>query len=66
MRKIEHIEHQISELSPEELAELRDWILERGWLAWDAQIESDVHAGKLGNLLKDAETDLIAGQTREF
>lgn len=41
MRKVEHIEHQIRELSQAEFAELREWILGQDWAAWDAQIEAD-------------------------
>jgi hypothetical protein len=40
MRKVEHIEQQIRELSSSEFAELREWLLEQDWSAWDAQIEA--------------------------
>ena len=66
MRKIEHIERQISELSREEFAELRDWVLERDWAAWDAQIEADAGAGKLDKLLEEAQADHNAGRAREL
>jgi hypothetical protein len=66
MRKVEHIERQINELSREEFAELRDWVLERDWAAWDAQIEADTRSGKLGKLLKEAEADFKTGRTREL
>ncbi len=66
MRKVEHIEQQIRELSREEFAELRDWFLERDWSAWDAQVESDARAGKLDKLLEEAEADFKAGRAREI
>jgi hypothetical protein len=66
MRKVEHIERQINELSREEFAELRDWVLERDWAAWDAQIEADARSGKLDKLVEEAQADFKAGRTREL
>jgi len=66
MRKIEHIQRQIGELSREEFTELRDWVLERDWAAWDAQIEADAQSGKLDKLLEEARSDFKAGRTREL
>jgi hypothetical protein len=40
MRKVEHIEQQIRDLSSAEFAELRNWVLERDWAARDAEIEA--------------------------
>ena len=64
MRKIEHIEQQIRELSPGEFSELRDWVLDQDWKSWDAQIESDARSGKLDELLAEAQADHAAGRTR--
>ena len=47
MRKIEDIEQQIRELSAGEFAELREWVLEQDWKAWDAQVATDARSGKL-------------------
>jgi hypothetical protein len=66
MRKLEHIERQIDELSREEFAELRDWVLERDWAAWDAQIEADARSGKLDKLLEESQADVKSGRTREL
>ena len=66
MRKIEHIQRQIGELSRDEFRELREWVLERDWAAWDAQIEADARSGKLDKLLEEARSDFKAGRTREF
>ncbi|MES3007867.1 MAG: hypothetical protein V4751_08865 [Pseudomonadota bacterium] len=66
MRKIEHIEQQIRELSAREFAELRDWVLEQDWQAWDAQIESDSRTGKLDKVLAEARADYLAGRSREL
>lgn len=64
MRKVEDIERQILELSREEFAELRDWLAERDWQAWDSQIESDVRAGKLEGLVSESLEDYRAGRAR--
>jgi hypothetical protein len=45
MRKVEQIEQQIQELSAEEFTELRNWLLERDWQAWDDQIQVDAKTG---------------------
>lgn len=50
MRRVERLQQQIQELSPEELAELRDWLLELDWKRWDAQLERDIQAGRLDHL----------------
>ncbi len=66
MRKVEHIERQIGELSREEFAELREWVLERDWTSWDTQIEGDAQSGKLDKLLEEARADFKEGRTREL
>ena len=66
VRKVEHIDRQIDELSREEFTELRDWVLERDGATWDAQIEADTRSGKLDELLKEAQADFKAGRTREL
>ena len=66
MRKIEEIEQQISELTAGDFSELRDWMLQQDWKSWDAQIESDVHAGKLEKLLEQAKADYASGQARHL
>jgi hypothetical protein len=63
MRKIEHIEQQIRELSDREFLELRDWVLEQDWKSWDAQIEADARCGKLDRLVAEAQSDYAAGPT---
>ena len=66
MRKVEHIEQQIRELTSAEFAELRNWVLERDWAAWDAQIEADVAAGKLDKLVSQAKSDFDRGKARKL
>jgi hypothetical protein len=63
MGRVESLQQQIQELSPEELAELRDWFLELDWKGWDAQLEDDVRAGRLDDLANQALRDHAAGKT---
>ena len=64
MRKVEHIEQQIRELTGGEFSELRDWVLGQDWKAWDAQIEADARSGKLDELIAEAQSDYAVGRTR--
>jgi hypothetical protein len=64
MRKVEQIEQQIRELSAGEFSELREWVLEQDWKAWDAQVESDVRSGKLDKVIAETDSDYKAGRTR--
>lgn len=66
MRKVEHIEQQISELTRAEFSELRDWILNQDWKAWDTQIERDSASGKLDALISEARQDYVTRRTREL
>jgi len=66
MRKVEHIEEQIRELSSKEFAELRDWVLEQDWAAWDAQIERDANSGKLDKVVSEAKADYERGKARKL
>ncbi|MGH9324212.1 MAG: hypothetical protein ACRD3V_30525 [Vicinamibacteria bacterium] len=64
MSKVERIENQIQRLSPEELAEFRDWFLTFDWAAWDRQLEQDIRAGKLDVLADEALREHAAGETK--
>jgi hypothetical protein len=54
MTKVEAIERQIEQLSPEDLSVLRAWFAAFDAEVWDRQIESDVRAGKLDMLAEKA------------
>jgi hypothetical protein len=66
MRKVEQIEQQIRGLSASDFAELREWILEQDWTAWDKQIASDEAAGKLQNMVSEAKAEFDPGKTRKL
>ena len=66
MTKLQAIEEQIKSLSPGELAELREWLLEHDWAEWDRQIERDSASGKLEQLFQKARADHAAGKSTKL
>jgi hypothetical protein len=66
MTKVQAIEEQIKSLSPGELSELRDWLLEHDWAEWDRQIERDSASGKLDNLFAKARADHAVGKSTKL
>ncbi len=66
MTRIEKLEREIQKLSPEELANLRDWFRQYDAEAWDRQIEEDVYAGKLDKLAEEALAAHKTGRTKEL
>ena len=57
MKRVEHIEQQIRELSAREFSELRAWVLEQDWKSWDQQIEADMRAGRLDKIIAEAQAN---------
>ena len=66
MSKVASIESRIQELSPEELAELRDWFAKFDAEAWDRQFEADVKAGKLDAMAERALCDHLDGRSTKL
>lgn len=66
MSRVAAIEKEVQQLSPEELADFRDWFVRFDAEAWDQQIEADVEAGKLDALAVRALSDHKAGRSREL
>ena len=66
MTRIEKLEREIWKLSPEELADLRDWFRTYDAEAWDRQIEDDVRGGRLDRLAEEALAAHKAGRTKEL
>ena len=64
--EVEQVEKQIEKFSATDLAKFRAWFLEFDARVWDAQIESDLRAGKLQGLIAEALADYKAGKAREF
>ena len=66
MTKLQLLEEEIKKLSPEELAQLRDWFLELDAQQWDREIEQDAASGKLDKLFEKSLADHRAGKSREI
>lgn len=64
MTKLERISRDVETLAPDELARFRAWFAEFDADQWDAQIETDIKAGKLDKLAEKALADHRAGRTR--
>lgn len=50
MSAVEHIEDEIRNMSPDELARFRKWFLEFDSRQWDEEIEQDAKAGNLDKI----------------
>jgi hypothetical protein len=66
MSRVENIENQLQQLTPEELKAFRDWFVEFDAEAWDRQFESDVRSGKLDELAEQALRDYEAGRAAKL
>jgi len=66
MRTIEQIEHEIRNLSVDELARFRNWFLEFDARHWDEQIEQDSQAGRLDKLADAAVQSWRQGKATEL
>ena len=66
MSEVEQVEKQVKKLSAEDLAKFRAWFFEFDARVWDAQIESDLKAGRLQGLIAEALADYKAGKAREL
>jgi len=66
MTRLEALEEEIKKLSPEEVAKLRDWLLERDAEEWDREIEHDAASGKLDKLFANSIADHRASKSRKL
>lgn len=66
LSEVEQVEKQVEKLSAEDLAKFRAWFFEFDARVWDAQIESDLKAGRLQGLIAEALADYKAGKAREL
>jgi hypothetical protein len=66
MSRVEGIEGQVKELTPEELKSFREWFVQFDADAWDRQLESDIQSGRLDKLAERALRDYEAGQATEL
>ena len=66
MSTVEQIEAAILKLSPQEISQLVDWVLDLDEQRWDEQIEQDIVAGKLDFLAQEALAEFEAGNCQPF
>ena len=66
MTTVLEIERAIEQLPIDQFSKIHDWIVERDWQAWDAQLERDCAAGKLDFLVEEALRDAASGDTRSL
>jgi hypothetical protein len=66
MTKFEQIQSSIEKLSPEEIAELREWLDELDARLFDEKIERDAKAGKLDKLADQALAEHARGHSRKL
>jgi hypothetical protein len=64
MTKLEKIEQDVSALTKEDLKKFSAWFDEFRSDLWDAQIASDVEAGRLDGLIARAKEQVAAGKVR--
>ncbi len=64
MTRLEAIEAEIQKLSPEDFAELKEWVLEEDWKQWDRQIEEDAASGRLDSLFSRGLEAHQAGKSK--
>jgi len=64
MNSVEEIKFAVTQLPTEQLAQFRQWFLEKEADDWDRQIESDIKAGKLDFLVYEALHEYLSGKTR--
>ena len=57
MTKAEKLEHEVQELSREELSFFRDWFSKYDSDEWDRQIEKDIRADRLESLAEETIAD---------
>jgi hypothetical protein len=65
MTKIETLEKEIEQLSPQELRAFRRWFAEFDAELWDQELERDVAAGKLDRLAEAAVAAHKRGEGRD-
>ena len=66
MHLMEEIEQAVSQLSPDELRQFRQWFDEYDARVWDQQFVSDVNSGRLDALADHAIDDYRKGKCQEL
>jgi hypothetical protein len=64
MTTVAEITGAVKRLPKKDLARFRKWFAEFDAAVWDRQLESDVAAGRLDALMREAQHDHRAGRTK--
>jgi predicted esterase len=64
MTTVTEITGAVRRLPKRDLARFRKWFAEYDAAEWDRQLESDVDAGRLDALVREAQRDHRAGRTK--
>ena len=64
MTKLEQIEKSVEALSKDELIKFAQWFAELQAERWDRQVEHDVAAGRLDELIAEARKEIKDGKIR--
>ncbi len=64
MSTVSEIQEVITRLSAAEQRQLARWFEEALEDAWDNQIDEDIKAGRLNDLIAQAEADIAAGRVK--
>ena len=65
-RKVEELEKEVQQLSPDQLRQFRAWYEEFDSDIWDEQIEEDARSGKLDDIASQALQDHKAQKTKKL
>jgi len=66
MSTVKEIEHAVSKLTPEEMAQFRSWYEEFDAAVWDKEFEEDVKSGNLNTISDKAIEDFKEGRFKEL
>ena len=62
MSRVDEIKEEIEALSDTEFSSLRQWLADKDWERWEAQIETDSMNGSLDFLSQEALADKQKGK----
>ena len=66
MTTLTEIESAVQQLPEQDLRQFAEWFQQYLEAEWDRQIEADAEAGKLDDLIANAEADIEAGRVKEL
>ena len=66
MTKLEQIQSTIEQLTPAEIAHLREWLDELNERLFDEKVARDMESGKLDGLLAEVRANHKAGRREEL